>query len=213
MQMIDRCLASWSLHSASHGAARLTAWAMGLMLWLLTAHTSAAQVTLTWNASPSAGVDGYWLYYGTQSHTYTARFDMGPETSATVTGLASGQTYYFAVTAYNSTAGTESTWSNEVPIPPVEVLGPVAAYSFNAGSGTTVTDVSGHGNHGTISGATWTTAGRFGNALVFDGRSAMVTIPDALSLRLTTAMTLEAWVQPSTVTSEWRDVIYKGDDN
>ena len=30
---------------------------------------------------------------------------------------------------------------------------------------------------------------------------------------LTTAMTLAAWVKPSTVTSAWRDVIYKGNDN
>src|SRR5262249_39284413 len=36
---------------------------------------------------------------------------------------------------------------------------------------------------------------------------------DAPSLRLTTDMTLEAWVKPSKVTSAWRDVIYKGTDN
>ena len=89
----------------------------------------------------------------------------------------------------------------------------MAAYSFNEGSGTTVTDASGHNNTGTISGATWTTAGKFGGALVFNGTSAQVTIPDAPSLRLTTDMTLEAWVKPSKVTSAWRDVIYKGNDN
>jgi hypothetical protein len=89
----------------------------------------------------------------------------------------------------------------------------VAAYSFNEGSGTTVTDASGHNNTGTISGATWTTAGKFGGALVFNGTSAKVTIPDAPSLRLTTDMTLEAWVKPSKVTRAWRDVIYKGNDN
>src|SRR6185503_12419408 len=33
------------------------------------------------------------------------------------------------------------------------------------------------------------------------------------SLRLTTGFTLEAWVNPTTVSSAWRDVIYKGDDN
>ena len=32
-------------------------------------------------------------------------------------------------------------------------------------------------------------------------------------MRLTSAMTLEAWVYPTTVTSAWRDVVYKGDDN
>ena len=56
-------------------------------------------------------------------------------------------------------------------------------------------------------------AGKFGKALVFNGSNAMVTIPDAPSLRLTTAMTLEAWVNPSVVNSGWRDIIYKGNDN
>ena len=39
----------------------------------------------------------------------------------------------------------------------------------------------------------------------------MVTVPDAADLDLSTAMTLEAWVNPATVTSDWRDVIYKGE--
>src|SRR2546426_12722664 len=43
--------------------------------------------------------------------------------------------------------------------------GLVAAYAFSEGSGTTVADISGNNNNGTISAATWTTAGRFGNAL------------------------------------------------
>ena len=47
----------------------------------------------------------------------------------------------------------------------------------------------------------------------FNGSSALVTIPDAASLHLTTGMTLEAWVNPSTVNGNWRDVIYKGNDN
>ena len=47
----------------------------------------------------------------------------------------------------------------------------------------------------------------------FNGSNALVTIPDAASLHLTTAMTLEAWVNPSTVNGNWRDVVYKGNDN
>ena len=89
----------------------------------------------------------------------------------------------------------------------------VAAYAFDEGTGTTVTDSSGNGNNGTITGATWTTAGKYGDALVFNGTNALVSIPDAASLHLTTGMTLEAWVNPSTVTSAWTDVIYKGNDN
>jgi hypothetical protein len=89
----------------------------------------------------------------------------------------------------------------------------VAAYSFNEGTGTTVADSSGNGNNGTIANAAWTSSGKYGNALVFNGSNALVTIADAASLHLTTAMTLEAWVNPSTVSSAWRDVIYKGNDN
>ena len=48
---------------------------------------------------------------------------------------------------------------------------------------------------------------------MFNGSSSLVTINDSASLHLTTGMTLEAWVNPSTVTSAWRDVIYKGNDN
>ena len=43
--------------------------------------------------------------------------------------------------------------------------GLVAAYSFDAGSGTVLTDVSGNGNNGTITNATWTTSGKYGGAL------------------------------------------------
>jgi chitodextrinase len=95
----------------------------------------------------------------------------------------------------------------------VAANGLVAAYGFEAGSGTAVADSSGNGNNGTLANATWSNAGKFGKALSFNGTSALVTVPDSASLHLTTGMTLEAWVNPSTVNRTWRDVIYKGDDN
>ena len=84
----------------------------------------------------------------------------------------------------------------------------VAAYSFDAGSGTTLADVSGRGHTGTIAGAVWSTAGRNGGALSFDGVNDMVTVADTAALDLTNAMTLEAWVRPST-TNRWRTVALK----
>ena len=56
-------------------------------------------------------------------------------------------------------------------------------------------------------------AGRFGNALSFDGAGARVTVADSASLDLTSAMTLEAWVFPTAGGACWRDVIYKGPDD
>jgi hypothetical protein len=76
-----------------------------------------------------------------------------------------------------------------------------------------VADASGSGNAGSIGTATWSTAGKYGNALSFNGSGAQVAVPDSPSLRLTSGMTLEAWVFPTTVSSAWRDVIYKGNDN
>jgi glucose/arabinose dehydrogenase/PKD repeat protein len=88
--------------------------------------------------------------------------------------------------------------------------GLVAAYAFNEGSGTTTADVTGNGQAGTISGATWTTQGRYGNALVFDGVNDMVTVADSNLLDLTTGMTISAWVFPTAHgAGRWRNVIIK----
>ncbi len=56
-------------------------------------------------------------------------------------------------------------------------------------------------------------SGKYGSALGFNGTSALVTVNNSATLQLNTAMTLEAWVNPSTVSSAWQDVIYKGNDN
>src|SRR4051812_26230173 len=77
--------------------------------------------------------------------------------------------------------------------------GLVAAYSFDAGSGTVVSDASGNGNVGSISGATWSSSGKYGGALAFDGVNDSVAIPDSSSLDLTSGMTIEAWVKSSSL--------------
>ena len=129
------------------------------------------------------------------------------------TGLAGNTNYSYRVRATDA-AGNLSGYSTVASATTLATTpGLVAAYSFNEGSGTTVADSSGNGNVGTISGATWTGAGQYGSALVFNGTSALVTISNSASLQLTTAMTLEAWVNPSVVNSAWRDLIYKGNDN
>jgi hypothetical protein len=85
------------------------------LVLLLISYTAAAQVTRAWNASVSM-VDGYWLYYGSARGSYIARIDVGTATTYTITGLASDQTYYFAVTAYDRTDNVESSFSNEVSL-------------------------------------------------------------------------------------------------
>jgi hypothetical protein len=110
-------------------------------------------------------------------------------------------------------AGNETTSAyvnvnvNNTTSPPT---GLVAAYGFDEGSGASVADASGNGNGGSISDATWTTGGRFGSALSFDGASDMVTIADSPSLDLTTGMTLEVWVNPRSLpNAAWRSILLK----
>jgi hypothetical protein len=86
--------------------------------------------------------------------------------------------------------------------------GLVAAYGFNEGAGSQALDATGSGHVGTITGATWTTAGKAGGALTFNGTSSRVSIGDAADLDLTSGMTIEAWVRPTTL-SGWRTVIMK----
>jgi hypothetical protein len=72
----------------------------------------------------------------------------------------------------------------------------VAAYNFNEGTGSLLTDVSGQNNHGTLTnGPVWAAAGKYGGALTFDGKNDLVSIGDHSSLDLTSQLTVEAWVK------------------
>ena len=109
-----------------------------------------------------------------------------------------------------SVLGAAFCWSRisaqAAPLP-----GLAAAYAFNEGSGPSAADISGNNLNGTLSGAAWTTQGKFGGALSFDGVNDWVTVPDAAVLDLTTGMTVEAWVYPTAGGSGpvWRNVVIK----
>ncbi|MDX6439390.1 MAG: hypothetical protein QOF45_1973, partial [Gaiellaceae bacterium] len=169
---------------------------------LIAGGQTQTQITVSWNASTdNVGVTGYSRYRA------GALISSGTGTSFTFTGLTCGTSYVLAVDAYDA-AGNRSTRPSLAAATQPCATPPVAAYSFDAGSGTSLTDNSGNGNTGAISGATWTTAGKSGRALTFDGVSDLVTVADKASLDLTTGMTLEAWIRP-TANSVWRTVVTK----
>jgi Bacterial TSP3 repeat len=87
---------------------------------LIAFHAQAAGVQLSWtaptkdaNGAPLTDLAGYNVYYGLTSLLYGVSIDVGLTTSAAISGLVDGLTYYFAVTAYDQ-AGNESAFSNEV---------------------------------------------------------------------------------------------------
>ena len=90
--------------------------------------------------------------------------------------------------------------------------GLVGAYGFNAGAGTVVADASGKGNAGAITGARWTTAGRFGGGMRFDHEGEMVRVPASASLDLSGPMTLSAWIRPSESQFGWRTILHRQTD-
>jgi len=73
----------------------------------------AASVTLRWQANSEPDIASYNLYYGTQSREYGLPIPVGDVTSYTVDSLTEGRTYYFSVTAVD-TSGNESGYSYEV---------------------------------------------------------------------------------------------------
>ncbi len=177
---------------------------------------SSSEIDLSWIASTDdVGVTGYRVErcQGTSCSDFT-QIATPSGTSYNDIGLSPSTTYRYRVRATDA-AGNLSDYSNiaNATTQSAAPAGLVAAYSFDEGSGTTVSDSSGNGNTGTISGTTWTSSGKYNGALTFDGTSSRVNISNSASLQLTTGMTLEAWVNPTTVTSAWRDVMMKGKDN
>lgn len=74
-------------------------------------------VSLAWQPSPSPSVTGYCVHYGPASGNYTNSVLVGKVTTNTVSGLASGATYYFAITAVGA-GGQVSPFSNQVGFAP-----------------------------------------------------------------------------------------------
>ena len=70
-------------------------------------------VALAWDANPEPNITNYQLSYGTVPGVHPNVIDAGASTTASVTGLVEGTTYYFEVCASNQT-GQQSVPSAEV---------------------------------------------------------------------------------------------------
>ncbi len=92
----------------------LRAWAVAAA-FACPAAAGAHNVVLEWDPSPEPEVAGYRIYFGLRSGEYTEMRDNGAALRTTLGGLATGQTYYCVITAYNG-AGLESAPSEEVAV-------------------------------------------------------------------------------------------------
>jgi hypothetical protein len=179
----------------------------------ITALTEGAEVsgtvTVTADASDNVGVSGVQFLLNNADlgiEDTTAPYSVVWDTTTAPTGAN------MLSASARDTAGNLAT-APEVTVyvstdPDPQPSGLVAAYSFEEGSGANAADTSGNNNTGSLQGATWTTQGKFGNALVFNG-AGWVTVNDANALALSTGMTLEAWVYPTATPTNWSTVMLK----
>ncbi len=172
--------------------------------------TVSGTVSVSAAASDDVGVAGVQFRLGAAN--LGAEDTSSPYSISWDTTTVGNGSYQLTAVARDSASQTTTSTAITVTVsnsagPPLG-LGLVAAYGFDAGSGSSAADSSGKGNVGSISGAVWSGAGRFGSALSFDGVNDWVTVPDASTLDLTTGMTLEAWVRPSAL-GGWRTVVFK----
>jgi VanZ family protein len=72
----------------------------------------------------------------------------------------------------------------------------IAAFNFDGAVHPIVPDDSGRGHGAVNHGALWLKDGRYGGALMFDGRSSELVIQDASQMEVSHGLTLEAWVFP-----------------
>lgn len=93
-----------------------------VVIFCMITGAQTAEIQLAWDkpttnadGTPLTDLAGYKIYYGHQSKNYQFVLDVKNQTSYTITGLESGKTYYFAVTAYDIVRN-ESNFSNEVNV-------------------------------------------------------------------------------------------------
>jgi len=153
--------------------------------------SSGATISWTTNEASDTQVEyGTTTAYGSSS---TLVSSLVTSHSTTLSGLQSSKVYHYRVKSRD--AATNLGVSADVTFTTVAAgTGLVAAYGFNEGNGTMVSDGSGNSNTGATSGPTWSTQGKFGGALSFDGVNDYVTIPNSPSLDISgTNLTISFW--------------------
>lgn len=119
------------IRTAYHFSFQLLAYFF-VMACFFPGYALALDVTLAWDQNDEEVV-GYRLYYGRESRNYSTVIDVGEDTSHRITDLEDDRTYFFAVTAYDST-NRESAHSEEIAYPYTSSMNLLAYSGFESGS-------------------------------------------------------------------------------
>jgi hypothetical protein len=150
-----------------------------------TSYVAPATVVMTAAAGDSDGTVAKVDFYNGATLLGT---DMTSPFAYTWTNVSAG-TYGLRATATDDKGASTTSATMSITVA-ATVSGPVGVWVGSEGSGTTLTDSSGNGRHGTISGATWVT-GLVGPALNFTGSG----VADLGDLDMPGSFTLMTWMQ------------------
>ncbi len=172
--------------------------------------TLSGNVNVTASASDAVGVAGVqFLLDGNPLGSEVV--GGGPYAINWSTSTASNGAHTLSARARDGAGNTALAANVLVTVSNTTPTGLLAAYSFNEGTGGTATDLSGNNITGTIVGATWTTGGRYGNALSFNGSTSYVDLGNPTALQLTGSMTIEAWVKAAANPANDGQIVAKSD--
>jgi hypothetical protein len=161
--------------------------------------TISGTVAVAANASDNVAVAS--VQFVLDGTNYGSPITTAPYSLSWNSATVSNGTHTWAAVAKDTSGNTTTSANDSFTVNNSSFPGEVASYSLDEGTGTTVNDSSTNNNKGTTANTTWA-AGEYGNALKFTGATnSMATISNSSSLALTTGLTLEAWVNPSTLNS------------
>jgi hypothetical protein len=131
--------------------------------------------------------------------------------------LEPDKSYFWRVDEFDGAATHKGdVWSFKT-MPYITITDPnlVGWWKLDEGSGVTVLDGSGHGNHGTLKGDPQWVVGHDDDALEFDGVGDYVEVPHDASLTVDTEVTVMAWIYAERYNSsggDWQAILAKSND-
>jgi len=175
-----------------------------------------SEVTLTW--SKGLGAKLHTVYFGDNFDDVNtavagipapaASYDPGP--------LEPDKTYYWRVDEFDGAAAHKGNVWSFTTLPYITMTDPnlVGWWKFEEGSGDTVLDSSGHGNHGKLRNGPQWVAGFDGDALEFDGVNDWVEVPHDDTLTVDNEVSVMAWINTTRHTGppgqDYQGIIAKG---
>jgi hypothetical protein len=168
---------------------------------LITYSTNSSSVTITGTATAGSGslIVPTW----TNSRGGGSLCSGTTSWSCTITGLSPGGVNVITITATNTDGGKAVDSLDVAYVVPALI----ASYGFAEGTGTTVADLSGNGNTGTLVGAAAWGSGKYAGGIALTGGH--IAIPDAANLDVIGGLTISMTVRLTAVFTDFRAVATK----